>query len=290
MPIFFWMLSEEDWQAILTTLLPPDWLRAQFENAFDQLYADLQADRSGSGIKIPMADLKARVNGAEGFNAVLRLIEAQPACTLAQLAQIQTLTDPAAELKDVPICRPPDAVLTSIYPNIRATLAALADQIPDQAELKYGGDDESTGDPLATPRQVLGTLRALALAALLVPIVLLALVALCGARSIKSLLRWLGVPLVVAGALGILVAAAGLIATHVVVSSALQGGQGAHSGMAPGVFDAGVDVMSAVARGYLVAILVEAVVIALIGIGLILSAHFVERPRHAADTIVPTAA
>jgi hypothetical protein len=45
--------------------------------------------------------------------------------------------------------------------------------------------------------------------------------------------------------------------------------------------------MSAVARGYLVAILAEAVVIALIGVGLILAALFVAGPKAAAKGMLP---
>jgi hypothetical protein len=287
MPIFFWMLSEQDWQAILTALLPPDWLRAQFESVIDQVYGDLQAGQTTSAIKIPMADLKARLSGEEGFNAVVQLIDAQPSCTADQLAQIQGLTDPTALLEAVPVCRPPEAALTLIYPNIRATLAFLVEQIPDEAELKYAGEQGSSAqDPLDSPRQALNTIRIVIQLALVLPIVLLALVALFGARSIKGLLRCLGIPLLVTGVLGILIAATGLAVTHQAISNAILGGPAAHSNLAPGVLHLQVDILAALARGYLDAFLVQVVAMAVVGLAMTAASFLVERPN--ATPVTPT--
>ena len=291
MPIFFWMLSEQDWQAILAALLPPDWLRAQSESVIDQVYRDLQAGQPTSAIKIHMGDLKARLTGEEGFNAVVQLIDAQPSCTADQLAQIQGLIDPTAPLEEVPICRPPEVALTLIYPNIRATLASLAEQIPDEAEFKYAGEQgPSAQDPLESPRQALNMVRTAVRVALLVPIVLLALVALFGARSIKGLLRCWGIPLLVAGVLGSLIAAAGLAMTHQAVSNAILGGPAAHSNLAPGVLHLQVDILTALAGGYLDAFLVQVVAMALIGLAMIVVSFFVERPRPTSVAATPVAA
>jgi hypothetical protein len=143
MPIYFWILTEEDWRTVLEALLPPEWLQVQFESVIDQVYEALKGDGDGA-LRISMADLKERIAGDAGFGAVVALMEAQPPCDEDQLSQIQDLMDPTEPLKDVPVCRPPDAVLVAIYPNVRATLAFMAGQIPDQAELKLGGESGSS--------------------------------------------------------------------------------------------------------------------------------------------------
>lgn len=280
MPIFFWMLSERDWRNTLEVLLPPDWLRAQFESVIDQIYADLSSNQNQAAIKIPMTDLKARLQGDEGFDAIVALLEAQPVCTPDQLAQIQGLADPYQPLKDVPVCRPPDAAIIAIYPNIRATLAFLAEQIPNEAELKYATDPGSSSqDPLEQPRQVLSAMRTIVRASFLVPIVLLALVVAFGARSKKGLLRCLGIPLLVGGALGVLIVVAGLASTHQLVSNMLLGAQSSGSTMAPGIRGAAVDLMGAIAEGYLGAFLVQATAMAVVGLVMVIGSFFVDRPR-----------
>jgi hypothetical protein len=280
MPIFFWMLSEQDWQKTLETLLPPEWLQAQFESVIDQIYADLRSDQDREAVKIPMADLKARLQGEDGFDAIVALLEAQPACTPDQLAQIQGLVDPSEPLKEVPVCRPPDATLTAIYPNIRATMAFLAEQIPDEAELKYATDSGSPSeDPLEESRRALSTVRTVVGLSLLVPIVLLALVVAFGARSIKGLLRCLGIPLLVAGALGVLIAVVGLTSTHQFVTNMLLGAESSGSTMAPGIRGAGADLLGAIVEGYLAAFLVQAIAIAVVGLVMVAGSFLVDRPR-----------
>jgi hypothetical protein len=276
MPIYFWMLTEEDWQAILTALLPAEWLQTQIESVIDQVYEALHGD--GSTVMIPMADLKERIAGDDGFDAVLALMEAQPPCSDDQLAQIQALADPTEPLKDVPMCRPPDAVLEAIYPNIRATLQFMADQIPDQAELKLGDDSGSSEDPLEQPRQVLGVVRAVAFLSLLLPVLLLGLIALLVVRSPRSLLRWWGTPIMLAGSLALVGAIAGLSSAPGAVADLVAGSRSHFTALAPGVLDLQAELMDAIVRGYLQAILVQAVLLTGVGTVMVAASFWVGRP------------
>ena len=79
MPVFFWLLLEQDWESILTPLLPENWLRTQSESVIDQIYAKLQTDEPTPPIRISLADLKASLRGADGLNAVVRIIDAPSA-------------------------------------------------------------------------------------------------------------------------------------------------------------------------------------------------------------------
>jgi hypothetical protein len=277
MPIYFWMLTEEDWQTILEALLPPEWLQAQFESAIDQVYEALKGDGDGA-VEISMADLKARILGDDGFNAVVALMKAQPACGDDQLAQLQALTDPTEPLKDVPVCRPPDVVLTAVYPNIDATLASLADQIPDKAELKLGGVSGSPEDPLQKPREVLGAIRAIAYLGLLVPLALLGLVALLVIRSPRSLLRWWGVPILLAGVLAAAGAITGLSAAPGSIADLIAGSRSSFTAVAPGVLDLQTELLKSIARGYLQSVLIQAVLLASIGTVMVAASFYVGRP------------
>jgi hypothetical protein len=277
MPIYFWILTEEDWRTVLEALLPPEWLRVQFESVIDQVYEALKGDGDGA-VRISMADLKERITGDAGFGAVVALMEAQPPCDEDQLSQIQALTDPTEPLKDVPVCRPPEAVLVAIYPNVRATLAFMAGQIPDQAELKLGGESGSSEDPLQTPRDVLGAIRAIAYLSLLLPLALLGLVALLVVRSPRSLLRWWGVPILVAG---VLTAAGAIVSLSVApgsIADLMAGSRSSFTALAPSVLDTEADLMQAIVRGYLQAVLVQGVLLTAIGVVMVAASFYVGRP------------
>jgi hypothetical protein len=276
-PVFFWMLSEQDWQAVLTSLLPPDWLKAQSEKVIDQVYADLQSGNRSS-ITISLTDLKTRLKGSEGLDAVTRLIDAQPGCTLDQLAELVGLIDPSQPLKGLPVCRPPDQIVSALSPGIQAVLGLLADQIPDRYALTNSGLNGAAQDPLASPRDVLSTMKTITLVAFLVPVLLLALVALCAARSARGLLIWLGVPMLLAGAAGALLSAAGMAATNLAVSGAVGGNYGS-TALAPDVVDLQVQLVGAIGRGYLTAVLLDALVLTLIGAGLLVAAFVVGRVK-----------
>jgi hypothetical protein len=287
MPVFFWILTEEDWQTIFDALLPPDWLRAQFESVIDQVYEDLRSDEPGAAADIPLADLKARLLGDEGFDAIVTLLQAQPACTPDQMAQIQGLTDPTEPLKDVPVCRPPDPILTAMYPNIQATLALLDEQIPDQAELRYGSGSEGSENPLERPHQILNTIRSAVLVSLLVPLVLLGLVTLLVVRSVKGLLRWWGIPVLASGVIGAALALASLASTHRLVGDLIVRQKAASSSLAPGVLDAEADLLNAIAQGYLEAVLIQAIALAVLGAVMVTASFYVGRPAAALPVAPP---
>ena len=275
-PVFFWMLSEPDWQAVLTSLLPPDWLKAQSESVIDQIYAEVQSgDRRP--ITISLTDVKTRLKGSEGLDAITRLIDAQPACTLDQLAELIGSIAQSQPLTSLPVCHPPDQIISALDPAIQSVLGLLADQIPDQYVIS-SGTSSSTGDPLQAGPDALSTLRTITIVAFLIPVLLLALVALCAARSVRGLLVWLGVPMLVAGAIGALLSAAGMAATNAAVSSAVSGRFGS-TALAPDVADLQVQLIGAIGRGYMTAVLVDALVLTLIGAGLLVASFAVGRVK-----------
>jgi hypothetical protein len=266
MPVFFWLLTKDEWLAALTDVLPPDWLRSQTESVIDQAFAALRSGEKYPVLRVPTAELKTRLEGEYGYDAFLHLLDAQPACDEAQLARIAALVDPNEPFKDIPVCRPPQETLDSLAPNIRATLALLADEIPDNAEFKLvDAQDPSSGGAFEALRRLVQAADILARAALLVPIVLLALAAALAVRSARSLLLWWGVPLVLAGGAGIGLAAIGLSIEHSVLGP-MGGGTGA---LSPGLVNLARDTARSLADGFLLTYGLAMLVVALVGLGMI---------------------
>lgn len=276
MPIFFWVLSADDWHTVLTPLLPPEWLQTQAESVIDQAFAAAESDEEHPVIRIPLADLKARLAGEEGYAAVVQLISDQPPCTLDQLTQVSGLAAAGELLKNIPICSPPPWALNVMAPSIRATLDSLVAQIPDVAEVKLTDDSNSPStDQLGPVRQVLGATRFLIHIAMFLPSVLLVLVALFGARSLASLLRSLGGLLIATGVLSGVLAIAGLAGASAINWKGLFAGGSGGSDLAPGVVQLVGDIAAAITRSFLITFGLVALLMTLAGLLMAVAAYFV---------------
>jgi hypothetical protein len=211
-PPAFQNLTRADWETILSIVLPPDWLQTQTENALNQVFANLDSPDPTATVSLSLVELKARLSSQAGVNAFLQIVRAQPPCTSDGLRQWT-----AGELTDLPTCRPPDEIIAAATPQIQALVSGAVANLPDEADvtrLFASGDEREPGEtrpsdaaePAQDPRAALRLIRLGLWLSPLIPIVLLLLIALFGVRSLKGLLRWWGIPLLLAGLSGAVLA------------------------------------------------------------------------------------
>jgi hypothetical protein len=213
-PPTFENLTQADWEQFLSALLPPDWLKAQTESALDQAFAILDSTEPTPTVAISLVEWKAHITGEAGVNAFVQLARAQPPCGQDELKQWV-----AEGVSELPTCKPPDDVLTAATPQIQTMLNEVVADLPDEADLsqafKGEGEEESgetpppdSGGAAQGPLPFLRTIRLGARLSPLLPLTLLALVALFAVRSWSGLRRWWGIPLLLAGLIGAALAAA----------------------------------------------------------------------------------
>jgi hypothetical protein len=243
MPVYFWVLTESDWNGVMTSLLPPDLVRTQVETAIDQVAGAIASGRGSPLVQISLADFKTRVAGPQGLAAVEDLIDAQPPCTLDQLDKIATYATSGAPLGQIPVCRPPDAVMPIIRPSIQSALTVLARFVPDTAEVDLSGGAGGGSNPIGPAHDLLNLTRAAAWGGVGLALLLLLVGVALGARSVGAVLRWLGIPLAVAGALGLLVAVVTQGAAQGFITDRLPSSLGG-TGTAPSVISVEVDTLN----------------------------------------------
>jgi len=213
-PSTFENLTQAGWEQFLSALLPPEWLKAQTESALDQTFALLDSTATAPEVTISLVEWKAHITGEAGVNAFVQLVRVQPPCGQDELRK--WVTEGVSEL---PTCRPPDDVLAAATPQIQATLNKVIADLPDEAALSQvfegGGEDESgetpppdSGGTVQGPLPFLQTIWLGARLSPLIPLVLLLLVALFAVRSWRGLMRWWGIPLLLAGLIGAALAVA----------------------------------------------------------------------------------
>jgi hypothetical protein len=209
-------LTPEDWERLISTLLPPDELQLMIEQALDQAFGFLDGEVGSASISL--VALRERLVGPAGQEVIELLLAAQPPCTEAQLAQ---LTVEVAEGEgDLVLCQPQAEDADELMSHMQERFDSLVAEMPDEAEiLKPPSSSATTGgggppgenpstaqpnpggplgdDPLAAIRLI----RRWLWLSLLLPLGLLLLVTVFGVRSRKGWLRWWGIPAFIAGLL-----------------------------------------------------------------------------------------
>jgi len=85
-PAYLRILSDDDWEYLIATLLEPEWLQTTLESVLDQVFDNLNSDAPPEPISISLVELKTKFEGPVGYQAVLALLEKQPPCSLERLS------------------------------------------------------------------------------------------------------------------------------------------------------------------------------------------------------------
>lgn len=212
MPAYLQNLSEEDWQAVMLILVPPDEMKLMAESVLDGTFAYLKGDVDQ--VTVSLVALKKRLAGPAGQDLILAFVKSQPPCTLEDLARLTGLV--AGD--EIVLCSPPEELLSVILPLLQAELEDVAKGIPDEAVViePYAPQPVASDGPLGSnPVAAIRILRLTLGLTPLMPLLCLIGVALFGVRSLRGWMRWWGIPLSIAG---IIALALGTISTPILVT------------------------------------------------------------------------
>jgi hypothetical protein len=193
-PSYLKYLTVTDWENLITTLVTPEQAREISEQTLDQIFDYL--DGKSDSVSISLLPIKEDL-ARRSTEAVKQILQAQPDCSLEQLADLTVeLMSPGQGDGNI-WCKPPAEIMPALEPLIGGLFQEQMVDMPDSVQVftKEQGKD-------ILPRIDLARL-AMRLS-LLVPLVFLCLMTLLAVRSRKSWLRWWGIAFIGAGALGLL--------------------------------------------------------------------------------------
>lgn len=179
-------LDEPQLRSLMRDLLAPEDLRPAVDGFFRSFFA--ATNGSTDPVVIPLAPLKARLAGGAAAQTYFALLGAQRQCTEAETQVVI-----AQRLTAVPACRPTDAVIAQIRPDVEATLSGVVAQLPDQQSMS-----ESLSPGTLAGLQ---TVRRVMLYAPIVPLGLFLLAAVLTGTTGRAILRTWGVLFALLGGL-----------------------------------------------------------------------------------------
>ena len=259
-------LTASDWEAVISSLLPPEELKVLTDSTLDSTF-DYLNDRSNS-VVVSLVPFKLRLASPAGVQAVLQLLQAQPACTVEQILAMATGFLSEGRLI---FCNPPPEAAEIISPLIQSQLQVMTVIFPDEVTLVSNDSGGATGDP----RTSLRAARAVMQITPLFPMVFLLGLTIFAVRGLVDWLRWWGWPFLITGATGLLIAVLGSSVFGLIFQRVMEREA---AGLIPlGLLLTLRETASAVVGQILEPAAIEGLILAVLGLGAIIIGEFVKK-------------
>lgn len=262
-------LRVEDWQASISTLLPPEELKTVADSALDATF-DYLNGKTDSAV-ISLVPVKTHLAGESGLQVVRQFLNLQPQCTAEQLTQI------ALGLLggQIILCNPPEEAIGLMAPFIQAQLQAMTAIIPNEIAFIPGTTSNTPQDP----RLKLNAVRSAIKLTPFIPAIFLFGIVVFAVRTFKEWLIWWGWPIMIAGGISALIALIGSPVIGWILQLLIQN-QGTI--FIPSILAASIgETTSAVARQMLVPVVFQGFILALLGLGMFIANMFIlPQPRY----------
>jgi len=258
-------LTIEDWQVTITTLLPPEELRALADGTLDSAF-DYLNNRSES-IVISLLPVKAQLAGPSGVNVIKQLLKTQPDCTIEQLTQMGL----GLLGGNIALCNPPEQALGFVEPLIQSQMQTITAAFPNEVTVF----SNTSGGTANDPRQQLHRIRSAIHFSPYFTFLFFLAIAVFAIRNFRDLFVWWGWPLLITGAISGLI---GLVAAPLVglLLQFLIETQGTF--FLPPVLASSIgQTASAVASQMLTPVTIQGFVIAFIGLLMVIVGAFLTR-------------
>lgn len=192
-------LDEATWREVTTLLIPPDWLQARADQLLQSISEFVQGDYSSLDTSFQVEVIRQRLTGDEAAQAATLIITESKPCLHTDETELEAFL--ASSEGNLPICNPStDALRERSIAALTRWFNAIGENINTVSPtigtfFDYTVQDARQITLLAQLNQSLLQLM------YILPVALLALVVALAVRSLTGFARWVGITLLVTGAL-----------------------------------------------------------------------------------------
>ena len=284
------ILSQEEWESILIDLLDPNSLQTQTESIIDQFFDILlvSPDPVNTPIVISLKEVKSRLAGPEGTQAIKQILEAQPPCSVNQLLGLLQLGLGLPTSIDTLLCRPPEYIISELTSAVEWFLSGVVDQVPDQVNISLPEtllNTSSSGISLDPNQKVIPDIiqdvrrinTTISWSPLL-PLIFLLLITVLAVRSLNEFLLWWGGSLLAAGLISLILSLSLYPTTNWAFNKLIPRASGSYFGLTNILIQLGVANLSReLASRLVMSVVIPATVITIIGFSFLLAFNLLTR-------------
>ena len=269
LPTFVKTLTVANWEGTIRSILPAAELKVVTDEALDSIFD--YVNRRADSVVISIVPLKSHLVGAPGVEAIRQIIRAQPPCTVDQL---QAIALGFLSGGDIILCNPPEDVMQLLQPVLESQTQNLVAVLPDQITLVPATLSGTPNDP----RLRLNNVRLIMLLSPLAPAAFLLGITLFAVRGLRDWFTWWGWPLLLTGLGSLFIAWLGSPVIGFIVRALMQY-WGANF-IPPTLLATIQETASSVASEILKPVVIEALILAVAGLGMAVFALFVPRRQY----------
>ncbi len=269
LPGYFANLPEQSWETVISALVDPLWLEEQTEAVLAQIFGLYTGEGIPDSIVISLQEIKDRVDSDAGYNAILEVMQAQPDCTLEQVAELTQVLITRGLSDAIIRCNPPAELMAQAEPFIRSGVAVVVQDLPANVEIALPSQLLNPEGPVGLG---LNLVRSALQYAPWVSLFWLVLITVLVVRDIRGWLGWWGSGLVLTGLTTI---GAGLALRPLSVwgmERVLQLQQG--GGLSPGLVNTGLRVATNITNGFSSRIMVTSAIVLGLGLLMLVARYF----------------
>ncbi|HEY5904121.1 MAG TPA: hypothetical protein VIU39_16330 [Anaerolineales bacterium] len=193
-------LGREERETLVSRILPPEISREMTDQALASVLGYLSSETDSAAVD--MTPLKERISGEAGTQAVMDLVRAQPACSLAEIGNMANALLTGGQLS---LCNPPQDFYPILVPVVQAQLQAIAAAVPAQITLVRA----DAASVQSGARSRIQLIRFAIRWSLIIPLGILLLMTALAVRSLRDWLLWWGGTFLPAGLIAALLGGAG---------------------------------------------------------------------------------
>ncbi len=194
----------EEWVEIKELIITEDFVTHLVSVSVDGMYTWIGSDEPVPLFVWDMRELKERLVGQQGEDAIMIAYEQMPECTPEEVADFTSrlaAMPPGVEVL-YNLCQFPEPWEEDQIDDYIHSLIDINQNIPDDYDFNQMlGSGMLSGGSLAAVKIFLLMVRFVGHWGWIIPLVLLLLILVIGVRSWDNLGRWLGIPLLISGAL-----------------------------------------------------------------------------------------
>jgi hypothetical protein len=200
--LLFGKLTKEQLIEFFNLVLPENYVRTQSDSLLDSVFSFVNLQTKTFSLSIDTTPVKENLQGEASAEATNLILASIPDCSMDQVNLFGQwlLQSSQPDLSTLPICKPPEPLLSLLTPYLTSTIQQSSSVIPSQ--ITFGGEAADTLSQNITQSKYYATYELIRNLLVYVPwaaLVLGLLLIMLNLSSVKRLLKTLGIPILISG-------------------------------------------------------------------------------------------